>query len=190
MTPSLQFRGRRPCRHLALRVILRTPFFGRQRIPIVPFHLLRAGVPNEVQRSFVRQQEWRAQDDTSRGQRVKGLPILSEWVKFAGAMKRSWVFWLADYAAGIVAALSLGLVVLLIVAWVSVFNSHAILGAVSTVLAALIIALLIRAVPYVRKRADDRRQQEPEESLSGLLRELKQVRAEREMREKLRGRRR
>jgi membrane protein implicated in regulation of membrane protease activity len=104
-------------------------------------------------------------------------------------MRKSWVFWLADYAAGIVAALSLGLVVLLIVAWVSVFNSHAILGAVSTVLGALIIALLIRAVPYVRKRADDRRQQEPEESLSGLLRELKQARAEREMREKLRGRR-
>jgi membrane protein implicated in regulation of membrane protease activity len=104
-------------------------------------------------------------------------------------MKKSWVFWLADYAAGIVAALSLGLVALLIVAWASVFISHAILGAVSTVLGALIIALLIRAVPYVRKRADDRRQQEPEESLSGLLRELKQARAEREMREKLRGRR-
>jgi membrane protein implicated in regulation of membrane protease activity len=103
-------------------------------------------------------------------------------------MKKSLVFWLADYAAGIVAALSLGLVVLLIVAWVNVFNSHAILGAVSTVLSALIIAMLIRAVPYARKRADDRRQQEPEESLSGLLRELKQARTEREMREKLRGR--
>jgi membrane protein implicated in regulation of membrane protease activity len=104
-------------------------------------------------------------------------------------MKKSWVFWLADYAGGIVAALSLGLVVLLIVAWVNVFESHAILGAASSVLSALIIALLIRAVPYVRKRADDQRQQEPEESLSGLLREMKQARTEREMREKLRGRR-
>jgi membrane protein implicated in regulation of membrane protease activity len=104
-------------------------------------------------------------------------------------MKKSYVFWLADYAAGIAAALSLGLVVLLIVAWVNVFRSHAILGAVITVLVALIIAMLIRAVPYVRKRADDRRQQEPEESLSGLLRELKRARTEREMREKLRGRR-
>jgi membrane protein implicated in regulation of membrane protease activity len=104
-------------------------------------------------------------------------------------MRKSLVFWLADYAAGIVAALSLGLVVLLIVAWVNVFGSHAILGAASTVLSALIIAMLIRAVPYVRKRADDRREQEPEESLSGLLRELKQARTEREMREKLRGRR-
>jgi membrane protein implicated in regulation of membrane protease activity len=103
-------------------------------------------------------------------------------------MKKTWIFWLADYAAGVVAALSLGLVVLLIAAWVSVFNSHAILGAVSTVLSALIIAMLIRAVPYVRKRADDRRQREPEESLSGLLRELKQARTEREMREKLRDR--
>jgi membrane protein implicated in regulation of membrane protease activity len=104
-------------------------------------------------------------------------------------MRKSLVFWLADYAAGIVAALSLGLVVLLIVAWVNVFSSHAVLGAVSTVLSALIIAMLIRAVPYVRKRADDRRLQEPEESLSGLLRDLKQARTEREMREKLRGRR-
>jgi hypothetical protein len=81
-------------------------------------------------------------------------------------------------------------VLLLVVAWVNVFNSRAILGAAITVLGALIIAMLIRAVPYVRKRADDRRQQEPEESLSGLLRELKQARTEREMREKLRGRRR
>jgi membrane protein implicated in regulation of membrane protease activity len=105
-------------------------------------------------------------------------------------MKKSWISWLADYAAGIVAALSLGLVVLLMVAWANIFSSHAILGAASTVLSALIIALLIRAVPYVRKRADDQRQQEPEESLSGLLREMKQARAEREMREKLRGRRR
>jgi membrane protein implicated in regulation of membrane protease activity len=105
-------------------------------------------------------------------------------------MKKSWLFWLADYVAGIVAALSLGLVVLLMVAWVNVFKSHAILGVASTVLSALIIAMLIRAVPYVRKRADDQRQQEPEESLSGLLREMKQARTEREMREKLRGRRR
>jgi membrane protein implicated in regulation of membrane protease activity len=105
-------------------------------------------------------------------------------------MRRSLLFWLADYAAGIVAAFSLGLVLLLVVAWVNVFNSHAILGAAITVLSALIIAMLIRAVPYVRKRADDRRQQEPGESLSGLLRELKQARTEREMREKLRGRRR
>jgi membrane protein implicated in regulation of membrane protease activity len=105
-------------------------------------------------------------------------------------MKKSWVFWLADYAAGIVAALSLGLLVLLMVAWVNIFSSHAILGAASSVLSALLIALLIRAVPYIRKRADDQRQQEPEESLSGLLREMKQARAEREMREKLRGRRR
>jgi membrane protein implicated in regulation of membrane protease activity len=104
-------------------------------------------------------------------------------------MKKSWLFWLADYAAGIIAALSLGLVVLLVVAWVSVFESHAILGAASTLLSVLIIAMLIRAVPYVRKRADDRRQQEPEESLSGLLREMKQARTEREIREKLRGRR-
>ena len=74
-------------------------------------------------------------------------------------MKRSWLFWLADYAAGIVAALSLGLVVLLIVAWVNVFNSHAILGAASTLLSAFVIAMLIRGVPLIRKMADDRRQQ-------------------------------
>ena len=104
-------------------------------------------------------------------------------------MRKSWVFWLADYAAGIAAAFSLGLVVLLIVAWVNVFASHAILGAVLTVLSAFVIVMLIFAVPYVRKRSDDRRQQEPEESLSGLLREMKQARTEREMREKLRGRR-
>jgi len=104
-------------------------------------------------------------------------------------MRKSWVFWLANYAAGIVAALSLGLVVLLIVAWANVFTSHAILGAVLTVLSAFIIAMLIYAVPYVRKRADDLRQQEHEESLAGLLRDMKQVRTEREMREKLRGRR-
>ena len=35
-------------------------------------------------------------------------------------MKTSWIVWLANYAAGIVAALSLGLVALLIVAWVNV----------------------------------------------------------------------
>jgi membrane protein implicated in regulation of membrane protease activity len=104
-------------------------------------------------------------------------------------MRKSWLFWLADYAAGIVAALSLGLVVLVMAAWVNVFKSHAILGAATTVLSALVIALLIRAVPYVRKRADDRRQQAPEETLSGLLREMKHARTEREMREKLRGRR-
>ena len=105
-------------------------------------------------------------------------------------MSKSWVFWLADYAAGLVAALSLGLVLLLIVAWANVFKSHAILGAASIVLVALIIAALIRAVPYIRKKADDVRQQQPEESLSGLLRQLKQARTEREMREKLRDRRR
>jgi Na+/melibiose symporter-like transporter len=104
-------------------------------------------------------------------------------------MRTSWLFWLANYAAGIVAALSLGLVVLLIVAWVNVFTSHAIFGAVLTVLSAIVIVMLIRAVPYVRKRADDRRQQEPEETLDGLLREMKQARTEREMREKLRRRR-
>jgi hypothetical protein len=104
-------------------------------------------------------------------------------------MKKAWLFWLADYAAGVAAALSLGLLVLLMVAWVDVFKSHAVLGAASTAASALIIALLIRGVPYIRKRADERRQQEPEESLSGLLRELKQARTEREMREKLRGRR-
>ncbi len=105
-------------------------------------------------------------------------------------MKKAYLFWLADYAAGIVAALSLGLMVLLIVAWVNVFKSHTIPGAASTILSAFIIAVLIRGVPYIRKRADDWRIQEPEESLSGLLRELKQARTEREAREKLRGRRR
>ena len=105
-------------------------------------------------------------------------------------MRTSWVLWLANYAAGIVAALSLGLVALLIVAWVNVFASHAILGAMLTVLSAFIIVLLVCAVPYVRKRADERRLQEPEESLAGLLREMKQARTEREMRERLRGRRR
>ena len=60
-------------------------------------------------------------------------------------------------------------------------------------LGALVIAGLIRAVPYVRKRADEMRQQAPDESLSGLLRQLKEARTEREMREKrekVRGRRR
>jgi amino acid permease len=104
-------------------------------------------------------------------------------------MRRSWIFWLADYAAGIAAALSLGLVVLLIVGWVTVFRSHVILGAVLTVLGAFIIVMLIYAVPYIRKKADERRLQEPEETLDGLLREMKQARTEREMREKLRGRR-
>ncbi len=104
-------------------------------------------------------------------------------------MKTSWVDWIANYAAGIVAALGLGLVASLIVGWVNVFTSHAILGAVLTIFSAFIVAVLIRAVPYVRKMADDRRLQEPEESLAGLLREMKQVRTEREMREKLRGRR-
>jgi membrane protein implicated in regulation of membrane protease activity len=105
-------------------------------------------------------------------------------------MKKSHLFWLADYAAGIAAALSLGLLVLLIVGWVNVFTSHPFLGAVVTLLGVLIIVLLIRAVPYVRKRADERREREPDESLSGLLREMKQARTEREAREKLRGRRR
>jgi hypothetical protein len=104
-------------------------------------------------------------------------------------MRKSWLFWLANYAAGIAGALSLGLVVLLIVGWINVFRSHVILGAVLTVLSAFIIVMLIRAVPYVRKRADDLRQQEPEETLDGLLREMKQARTEREKREKLRGRR-
>ena len=100
------------------------------------------------------------------------------------------LFWLADYAAGIVAALILGLVVLLIAGWVNVFGSHVFLGGAVTLLSAFIIVALIRAVPYVRKRADDLRQEEPEESLSGLLRQLKEARTEREMREKPRGRRR
>ncbi len=103
-------------------------------------------------------------------------------------MKKSRLYWLADFAAGIAAALSLGLGVLLIVAWVNVFASHAILGGVITVLSVAIIAILIRAVPYVRKRAEERRREDPEESLAGLLREMKQARTEREIREKLRGR--
>jgi len=105
-------------------------------------------------------------------------------------MKHSWVFWVADYAAGIVAALSLGLVLLLIAGWINLFGSHPLLGAASTLLGALIIALLIRAVPRVREKADELREQQPEESLSGLLRQMKQARTERELREKLRSRRR
>jgi uncharacterized membrane protein len=104
-------------------------------------------------------------------------------------MKKSWVYWLADYAAGIAAALSLGLVVMLIVAWVYYFRSHTILGAVITVLGVFIIVVLIRAVPYVRKRAEVRRQEEPEGSFADLLREMKQARTEREIREKRRDRR-
>jgi len=104
-------------------------------------------------------------------------------------MKKGWIFWLADYAAGIVAALSVGLVLGLVVAWAKVFTSHPILGTASSVLCVLIIVGLIRAVPYMRRRADEQREQEPEESLSGLLRDLRQARTKREMREKLRGRR-
>jgi hypothetical protein len=104
-------------------------------------------------------------------------------------MKKSTLYWLSDFAAGIAAAVSLGLGVLLIVAWVNVFASHAILGGVITVVSVVIIAILIRAVPYVRKKAEERRREDPEESLAGLLREMKQARTEREIREKLRGRR-
>jgi len=105
-------------------------------------------------------------------------------------MRKAWLFWVADYAAGIAAALALGLVALLIAAWVNVFKSHVILGIVGTVLSAIIIAMLVRAVPYVRRRADEVREEAPEETLSGLLRDLKQARTKREEREKLRGRRR
>jgi len=99
-------------------------------------------------------------------------------------MRKAWVFWVADYAAGIVAALIVLLGLLLIAGWVNVFNSHVLLGILSTALAALIVAALVRAVPYVRKRADDLRLESPDESLSGLLRELKEARTERELREK------
>ena len=105
-------------------------------------------------------------------------------------MKRAWLFWVADYAAGIVAALIVLLLLLLIAGWVNVFDSHLLLGVLSSVLAALIIAALVRAVPSVRERADDLRQEAPEESLSGLLRELKEARTEREEREKQQRRRR
>ena len=97
---------------------------------------------------------------------------------------------MADYAAGIVAALIVLLVLLLIAGWVNVFSSHVLLGILGTVLLALILAALVRAVPYVRKRADELRQEAPDESLSGLLRELKEARTERELREKQKGRRR
>jgi membrane protein implicated in regulation of membrane protease activity len=105
-------------------------------------------------------------------------------------MKKAYLFWVADYAAGIAAALALGLLLLLIVGWVNVFGSHWVLGLACTVLGAVIIALLVRGVPYVRQRADERRLAEPDESLSSLLRELKQARTEREERVKMRGGRR
>ena len=105
-------------------------------------------------------------------------------------MRKAWVFWVADYAAGIAAALIVLLLLLLIAGWVNVFGSHVLLGILSTVLGALVTAMLVRAVPYVRKRADDLREEAPEESLSGLLRELKEARTERELREKRNSRRR
>jgi O-antigen ligase len=105
-------------------------------------------------------------------------------------MRKEWVYWVADYAAGIAAALIVLLALLLIAGWVNVFNSHVLLGVLSTALAALIIAALVRAVPYVRKRADDLRLEAPDESLSGLLREMKEARTQRELREKRKGRRR
>ncbi len=106
-------------------------------------------------------------------------------------MKKAYLFWLADYAGGIVGALALLLAALLIAGWVSVFKSHAILGSACTVLSALVIGMLIWGVPCIRKKADERRISEPDqESLSGMLRDLRQSRTEREMREKLRGRRR
>ena len=106
-------------------------------------------------------------------------------------MKKAYLFWLAEYAAGIVAALVLGLVVLLIVAWGNVFRPHIILGLASTALGVVISLLLLRAVPNIRRRADERRIEEPDESLSGLLRDLKEARTkreEREQRERLRRR--
>ncbi len=105
-------------------------------------------------------------------------------------MRKAWVFWVADYAAGIVAAAIVLLLLLLIAGWVNVFGSHVVLGILSTVLCALVTAVLVRAVPYVRKRADDLRLDSPDESLSGLLRELKEARTERELREKRNSRRR
>lgn len=105
-------------------------------------------------------------------------------------MRKAWVFWVADYAAGIVAALIVLLLLLLIAGWVNVFGSHLLLGILSTVLGALVTAMLVRAVPYVRKRADDLRREAPDDSLSGLLRELKEARTERELREKRNRRRR
>ena len=105
-------------------------------------------------------------------------------------MRKVWVFWVADFAAGIAAALIVGVLLLLIWAWFNVFKAHALAGWAGTVLSLLVIAALIRAVPYVRKRADEIRRQSPDESLSGLLRELKEARTERELREKRGGRRR
>ena len=105
-------------------------------------------------------------------------------------MRKAWLFWVADYAAGIVAAIVVLLALLLIAGWVNVFSSRVLPGIAGTVVFALIIAALVRAVPYVRKRADDLREEAPEESLSGLLRELKEARTEREEREKQKGRRR
>jgi len=105
-------------------------------------------------------------------------------------MRKSWLFWVADYAAGIAAALAVLLLLLLIWAWLNVFDSRLFLEALGTLLAALALVALVRAVPYVRKKADELREEAPEESLSGLLREMKEARTEREMREKLRGRRR
>jgi hypothetical protein len=105
-------------------------------------------------------------------------------------MRKAWVYWVADYAAGIVAALIVLLLLLLIAGWVNVFGSHVLLGILSTVLGALVTAMLVRAVPYVRQRADDLRRETPDDSLSGLLRELKEARTERELREKRNSRRR
>ena len=105
-------------------------------------------------------------------------------------MRKSWLFWVADYAAGIAAGLGVGLLLLLTWGWVNLFASRLVLGVAATILAALILVALVRAIPYVRKKADELREEAPEESLSGLLREMKEARTEREMREKLRGRRR
>jgi hypothetical protein len=105
-------------------------------------------------------------------------------------MRKAWVFWVADYAAGIVAALIVLLLLLLIAGWVNVFGSHVLPGILSTVLGAIVTAMLVRAVPYVRKRADDLRLEAPADSLSGLLRELREARTERELREKRNRRRR
>jgi len=105
-------------------------------------------------------------------------------------MRKSWLFWVADYAAGIAAGLGVGLLLLLTWGWVNLFASRLVLGVAATILAALILVALVRAIPYVRKKADELREEAPEESLSGLLREMKEARTERERREKLRGRRR
>ena len=105
-------------------------------------------------------------------------------------MKKGWVYWVADYAAGIAAAIIVLLVLLLIAEWVNVFSSHVVLGILSTIVGALVIAAVVRAVPYVRKWADELRQEAPDESLSGLLRELKEARTERELRERRKSRRR